>query len=63
MNTKLFRMLVSINKISQDAYAKVYEDVPILDFSKSWTDAELYERYGLTEEEITFVETMIKPME
>ena len=63
MNTKFFRILVSINKISQDAYAKVYDDVPVQDFSKPWTDAELYAKYGLTEEEIAFIESMIKPME
>lgn len=33
------------------------------DFSKPWTDAELYEKYGLTDEEIAFIESMIKPME
>ena len=63
MCTKLFRVLVSINKISQDAYAKVYDDVPILDFTKKWTDTELYARYGLTDKEIAFIESMIKPME
>lgn len=33
------------------------------DFTKTWIDAELYEKYGLTEEEIAFIESMIKPME
>ena len=63
MKTKFFRCLVAINKISQDAYAKVYNAVPIQDFSKPWTDAELYAKYGLDEEEIAFIESMIKPME
>ena len=42
---------------------KAYSFVPIQDFSKSWTDAELYAKYGLTAEEIDFIESMIKPME
>ena len=63
MMTKFFRALVSANKISQDAYAKVYDGVPMQDFSKPWTDAELYEKYALTDEEIGFIENMIKPME
>ena len=62
MKTKFFRSLVLINKISQDAYAKVYDSVPMQDFSKSWTDTKLYEKYGLTDEEIAFIESMIKPM-
>lgn len=33
------------------------------DFSKSWVDTELYEKYALTDEEITFIESMIKPVE
>ena len=33
------------------------------DFSKPWTDEELYEKYGLTDNEIAFIESMIKPME
>ncbi len=41
----------------------VLQFVPVQDLSKPWTDAELYEKYGLAEEEITFIESMIKPME
>ena len=41
----------------------VFQFVPVQDFSKSWTDEELYEKYGLTDEEITFIESMIRPME
>lgn len=37
--------------------------VPMQDFSKPWTDEELYAKYGLTEEEIAFIESMIKPMD
>lgn len=63
MRTKFFRALVAVNKISQDSYAKVYDGVPMQDFSKPWTDEELYEKYGLTDNEIAFIESMIKPME
>ena len=55
--------MVSIKKKTQDAFAQVYEFVPLQDFSKPWTDAELYAKYGLTEDEIDFIESMIKPME
>lgn len=33
------------------------------DFSKLWTDEELYQKYNLSQEEIDFIESMIKPME
>lgn len=63
MKTRFFRFLVSILKISQDATSKVYQLVPMQDFSKPWTDEELYAKYNLTKEEIDFIESMIKPME
>lgn len=63
METKFFRALVAVYKISQNAYQTVYRAVPMQDFSKSWTDDELYKKYGLTQDEIDFIESMIKPME
>ena len=55
--------MVMLLKNSQHALKKVYQLVPIQDFPKPWTDAELYAKYGLTEEEIAFIESMIKPMD
>ena len=63
IKTKFFRFLVMLKKVSQHAAANVYSFVPMQDFSKPWTDAELYEKYGLTDKEIKFIESMIKPME
>lgn len=39
-----------------------YSFVPIQDFSKPWTDEKLYEKYGLSDEEIAFIDSMIEPM-
>lgn len=49
IQTKFFRFLVSLRKISQDATQKVYSFVPVQNFSKSWTDEELYNKYGFTD--------------
>ena len=62
LRTKFFRILVSAAKITQDALSGVYRFVPIQDWSKPWTDAELYRKYNLTQEEIDYIESMIKPM-
>ncbi|MDY5772208.1 MAG: Eco57I restriction-modification methylase domain-containing protein, partial [Bacteroidaceae bacterium] len=59
INTKFFHILVSIHKISQHATQRVYQDVPIQDFSKKWSDKALYEKYGLNEEEIAYIESTI----
>ena len=63
MCTKFFRFLVMLKKNTQSATRQVYSFVPQQDFSRPWTDEELYAKYGLTDEEISFIESMIKPME
>jgi len=63
LKTKTFRALVWACRIEQHLPNKTYRFVPLQDFSNSWTDAELYAKYELTEEEIAFIESMIKPME
>lgn len=61
--TKFFRLLVGIRKQDQGAGSDVYRFVPIQDFSKAWTDEELYEKYALTAAEIDFINKMIRPMQ
>lgn len=63
LHTKFFRYLVSLRKITQHATHSTYLWVPIQDFSKPWTDEELYKKYGLDENEIALIEMMIKPMD
>ena len=63
LKTKFFRALVLAVKSTQSAPSKVYRFVPVLDFSETWTDEKLYEKYKLTGEEIKFINKMIKPME
>ena len=43
--------------------AEVYAFVPIQDWTRHWTDADLYKKYGLTEDEIAFIEKMIRRMD
>lgn len=73
VKSKFFRILVSAVKISQSAPKRVYKFVPLQDFTENsdidWSksveeiDQQLYKKYNLTDEEITFIESMIKPME
>jgi len=54
---------VSQLSFSQDITKDRFAFVPIEDFTEPWTDEKLYKKYGLTEEEITFIESMIRPMD
>ena len=47
---------------SQDLSPERFQFVPLQDFTRPWTDADLYAKYGLTDEGIQFIESMIKPM-
>jgi len=62
ITTKFFRHMVLLQKSTQHTSKKVYSYVPMQDFSKPWTDEELYKKYGLTDDEIAFIDSMIRPM-
>lgn len=61
-STKFFRLLVSLRKITQDAFRPMYSWVPQQAWDRKWTDADLYQKYKLTKDEIAFVERTIRPM-
>ncbi len=63
IKTKFFRALLFYNRHSLNISRESFSLIPMQDFSKSWTDEELYAKYNLTQEEIDFIESMIKPME
>ena len=72
LTTKFARFLHSLGKASQDATSKTYKFIPLQDFTSNseidWSksiseiDQQLYKKYGLSEDEISFIERMIKPM-
>lgn len=57
INTKFFHFMVSLVKNTQNTMKKAYTFVPLVDFSRVWTDEELYVKFGLSEEEIGFIES------
>ena len=73
IKTKFARALLGIKKVTQDNARAVWEYVPLQDFTDKsdidWSksipeiDQQLYKKYNLTDEEISFIESKIKPME
>jgi len=73
MKTKFVRFLLSTILLTQNIAKDKFKFVPLQDFTSSsdidWSrpipdiDRQLYAKYGLTDEEIAFIESMIKPME
>ena len=73
IKTKLARLLLSSLKVTQDNKKETWSNVPLQDFTSAsdidWSqsvsdiDRQLYAKYGLSDDEIAFIEKMIKPME
>ena len=63
LRTRFARFLVTLRKISQDTPRSVYTYVPQQTWDRAWTDADLYEKYGISAVEQAYIESFIKPME
>ena len=73
VQTKFARATLGILKITQDNPPEKWKYVPIQDFTENsdidWTksiseiDQQLYKKYGLSQDEIDFIETKVKEME
>lgn len=63
LRSKFVRFLVSLRTNTQHLYSERFAFVPDLPMGRSWSDADLYERYGLSNEEIAFIESRMKAME
>ena len=74
IKTKFARLMLGTKKVTQgNKTPKTWMNVPIQDFTDKsdidWSksipeiDQQLYKKYNLTEEEINFIESKIKPME
>lgn len=61
--SRLFRFLVSLRKITQHALRSTYSWVPQQTWDQTWTDEQLYQKYEIEQEEIAYIESMIRPME
>ena len=63
LRTRFFRFLVSLRKITQHATRSTYKWVPQQTWDRMWTDEALYKTYGLTKDDIAFIESRIRPMD
>jgi site-specific DNA-methyltransferase (adenine-specific) len=59
MRTRFVRFLVSLRKITQNITRDSYKFVPLLPMDRTWSDAALYKRYGISADQATFIESLI----
>jgi site-specific DNA-methyltransferase (adenine-specific) len=62
IRTRFLRFLVSLRKITQHATRSTYKWVPQQSWDCIWTDKELYKKYGLTKDDIAFIESRVRSM-
>ena len=62
LRTKFVRFLVSLRTNTHHLYSERFAFVPDIAMNRMWTDHELYRKYGLSADEIAFIESMIRPM-
>jgi site-specific DNA-methyltransferase (adenine-specific) len=63
MKTRTFRFLMSLFMYSHGITKDTFAFIPILDMSRRWTDADLANRYGLSSDEVAFIESKIRAWE
>ena len=63
LKTRFVRELIAMTTSTQHMAKANFRFVPLQDFSRPWTEDDLYAKYKLTDKDIKFIETMIKPMD
>lgn len=63
LSCRLTRFLILLHKPSHNTTRKVYTFVPNQQWDRVWTDGALYAKYGVTDDEIAFIEKLVRPME
>jgi site-specific DNA-methyltransferase (adenine-specific) len=62
VRTRFFRFLVFLRKNTQNMSQSKFRFAPQMDLSKSWTDDLLYRHFGISKDEIAFIESLIREM-
>jgi len=60
--TRFFRFLVSLRKITQHALRSTYLWIPQQTWERTWTDEDLYAKYGITKKEQAYIESQVREM-
>jgi len=63
LRTRLARLLISLRKPSQHVFRGMYRWVPQQDWDRRWSDLDMYAKYGISEPEVAYIESMIRPMD
>jgi site-specific DNA-methyltransferase (adenine-specific) len=60
LKTRFFRLLCQMTIVSPDVSPRTFDLVPLQNFKEAWDDLKLYNKYKLTQEEINYLESLIR---
>ena len=60
VKTKFFHFFLTLKKNTHHTTKKEYSLIPCQDFSKPWTDDELFSKYNFSNDDIEFIKSMVK---
>ena len=63
LKTRFVRFCISLLSFSQDITRERFRFVPLVNMNEGWSDEKLYKKYNINEEEIAFIESIIRPMD
>jgi hypothetical protein len=63
LSCRVTRLLILLHKPSQHVTRKVYTFVPTQEWTRRWTDKDLYAKYALSPSEIAFIEKIVRPLD
>ena len=63
MATKFFRLLVLLHKPTQHGTKNTYSFVPLVQLDVPWDDESLYKKFGISADEVAFIESLVRAME
>lgn len=63
IRTKFARFLISLTLSSMHIVRENFQFVPVQDFTSDWNDERLFKKYGLTDAEMHFIDSVIRPMD
>ena len=63
MRTKFLRFMVCLRKNTQHITQDRFLFVPRLPMTKEWSDKKLYAHFGLSGDEVAFIDSIVRPME
>lgn len=62
LRSRFVRFLLTLRAANQSVTRSTFNFVPDLPMDRNWTDQDLYTKYGITESEQHYIETLVRPM-